>query len=61
MSDRRVGEEQPLIPTADGVREPQNRRVEIGCASAAGDEPRQARSLARARRVGSAQTNRSSP
>ena len=24
------GEEQPLIPTADGVREPQNRRVEIG-------------------------------
>ena len=24
------GETQPLIPTADGVREPQNRRVEIG-------------------------------
>ena len=24
-----LGEEQPLIPTADGVREPQNRRVEI--------------------------------
>jgi outer membrane protein OmpA-like peptidoglycan-associated protein len=23
------GEEQPLVPTADGVREPQNRRVEI--------------------------------
>jgi OOP family OmpA-OmpF porin len=25
-----VGESQPLVPTADGVREPQNRRVEIG-------------------------------
>lgn len=24
------GEEDPLVPTADGVREPQNRRVEIG-------------------------------
>ena len=24
------GESQPLVPTADGVREPQNRRVEIG-------------------------------
>jgi outer membrane protein OmpA-like peptidoglycan-associated protein len=23
------GESQPLLPTADGVREPQNRRVEI--------------------------------
>ena len=23
------GEAQPLVPTADGVREPQNRRVEI--------------------------------
>ena len=23
------GESQPLVPTADGVREPQNRRVEI--------------------------------
>jgi outer membrane protein OmpA-like peptidoglycan-associated protein len=23
------GEERPLVPTADGVREPQNRRVEI--------------------------------
>jgi outer membrane protein OmpA-like peptidoglycan-associated protein len=23
------GETQPLVPTADGVREPQNRRVEI--------------------------------
>ena len=30
-----LGEAQPLIPTADGVREPQNRRVEIGFASAA--------------------------
>jgi outer membrane protein OmpA-like peptidoglycan-associated protein len=28
------GEDRPLIPTADGVREPQNRRVEIGFASA---------------------------
>ena len=26
---RGVGEADPLIPTADGVREPQNRRVEI--------------------------------
>ena len=24
-----MGESQPLVPTADGVREPQNRRVEI--------------------------------
>jgi OOP family OmpA-OmpF porin len=24
------GESEPLVPTADGVREPQNRRVEIG-------------------------------
>jgi outer membrane protein OmpA-like peptidoglycan-associated protein len=24
-----LGEEQPRVPTADGVREPQNRRVEI--------------------------------
>ena len=23
------GESQPLVPTADGVREPQNRRVQI--------------------------------
>ena len=23
------GESQPLVPTADGVKEPQNRRVEI--------------------------------
>jgi outer membrane protein OmpA-like peptidoglycan-associated protein len=23
------GESRPLVPTADGVREPQNRRVEI--------------------------------
>ena len=23
------GESQPLVPTADGVREPQNRRMEI--------------------------------
>ena len=28
------GEERPLIPTADGVREPQNRRVEIGLSPA---------------------------
>jgi OmpA-OmpF porin, OOP family len=27
---RGLGESQPLVPTADGVREPQNRRVEIG-------------------------------
>nr|WP_238578779.1 OmpA family protein [Inquilinus limosus] len=26
---RGVGESDPLVPTADGVREPQNRRVEI--------------------------------
>jgi hypothetical protein len=33
------GESQPLVPTADGVREPQNRRVEIvvGQAVASGD------------------------
>ena len=30
------GEERPLIPTGDGVREPQNRRVEIGFVGAAG-------------------------
>ena len=24
-----LGESNPLVPTADGVREPQNRRVEI--------------------------------
>jgi outer membrane protein OmpA-like peptidoglycan-associated protein len=30
------GEERPLIPTADGVREPQNRRVEIGFAATPG-------------------------
>jgi OmpA-OmpF porin, OOP family len=30
------GEERPLVPTADGVREPQNRRVEIGFGPAAG-------------------------
>ena len=24
-----IGESNPLVPTADGVREPQNRRVEI--------------------------------
>lgn len=29
MSVASLGEERPLIPTADGVREPQNRRVEI--------------------------------
>ena len=29
MSAASYGEERPLIPTADGVREPQNRRVEI--------------------------------
>jgi outer membrane protein OmpA-like peptidoglycan-associated protein len=27
------GEEDPLVPTADGVREPQNRRIEIDLAS----------------------------
>ena len=32
MAISSLGEEQPLIPTADGVREPQNRRVEIGFA-----------------------------
>ena len=26
---RALGEEKPLVPTPDGVREPQNRRVEI--------------------------------
>ena len=26
---RGAGESEPLVPTADGVREPQNRRVEI--------------------------------
>jgi outer membrane protein OmpA-like peptidoglycan-associated protein len=26
---RGAGENEPLVPTADGVREPQNRRVEI--------------------------------
>ncbi|MEM7442644.1 MAG: hypothetical protein AAF414_04845 [Pseudomonadota bacterium] len=26
---RAFGEENPLVPTPDGVREPQNRRVEI--------------------------------
>ena len=30
------GESQPLIPTADGVREPQNRRVEIAVTRAPG-------------------------
>ena len=32
MTVASFGEERPLIPTADGVREPQNRRVEIGIA-----------------------------
>ena len=36
MAIASFGEEQPLIPTADGVREPQNRRVEIGFAPAPG-------------------------
>ena len=30
MAIASFGEERPLIPTADGVREPQNRRVEVG-------------------------------
>ena len=30
MAITSFGEERPLIPTADGVREPQNRRVEVG-------------------------------
>ena len=35
------GESQPLVPTADGVREPQNRRVEIsGAQATAAWEPR---------------------
>ena len=29
ITTRGFGERQPLVPTADGVREPQNRRVEI--------------------------------
>ncbi|SHJ50377.1 OmpA family protein, partial [Roseomonas rosea] len=29
MSIQAFGESRPLVPTADGVREPQNRRVEI--------------------------------
>ena len=33
---RAFGEEQPLVATADGVREPQNRRVDIHLSSAAG-------------------------
>jgi outer membrane protein OmpA-like peptidoglycan-associated protein len=33
MAIASFGEERPLIPTADGVREPQNRRVEIGIVS----------------------------
>jgi OmpA-OmpF porin, OOP family len=36
MAIASFGEEQPLIPTADGVREPQNRRVEIGLTQSAG-------------------------
>jgi len=32
MAIASFGEERPLIPTADGVREPQNRRVEVGLA-----------------------------
>jgi outer membrane protein OmpA-like peptidoglycan-associated protein len=32
MAIAAFGELEPLIPTADGVREPQNRRVEIGFA-----------------------------
>lgn len=34
---RVMGEDQPLIPTADGVREPQNRRVDV---RVAGTTPR---------------------
>jgi outer membrane protein OmpA-like peptidoglycan-associated protein len=29
ISVQAFGESRPLVPTADGVREPQNRRVEI--------------------------------
>ena len=29
MAIQAFGESHPLVPTADGVREPQNRRVEI--------------------------------
>jgi OmpA-OmpF porin, OOP family len=29
MSSEAFGESRPRVPTADGVREPQNRRVEI--------------------------------
>jgi outer membrane protein OmpA-like peptidoglycan-associated protein len=29
IATRGFGESNPLVPTADGVREPQNRRVEI--------------------------------
>ena len=29
MAIQAFGESRPLVPTADGVREPQNRRVEI--------------------------------
>jgi outer membrane protein OmpA-like peptidoglycan-associated protein len=29
IATRGFGEANPLVPTADGVREPQNRRVEI--------------------------------
>jgi outer membrane protein OmpA-like peptidoglycan-associated protein len=35
MTIAAFGEERPLIPTADGVREPQNRRVEIALAPTA--------------------------
>ena len=30
MTTEAFGESRPLVETADGVREPQNRRVEIG-------------------------------
>ncbi len=36
MTIASFGEENPLIPTADGVREPQNRRVEVGFDPVAG-------------------------
>ena len=43
MSTEAFGESKPLVDTADGVREPQNRRVEItfGPGSGAGAPPAQ--------------------
>ena len=41
MSTEAFGESRPLVETADGVREPQNRRVEItfGPGAGAGSAP----------------------